>query len=67
MISGIEKIEVLEKPSHGLVGLKWEETRIMFGKTAIEIMWITEAEDNSHYQTRAEHRNVVYISKLSFI
>jgi carbon monoxide dehydrogenase subunit G len=65
VISGIKKIEVMEKPSTGLVGLKWEETRIMFGKTATEIMWITEAEENQFYQTRAEHPNVVYISKLS--
>lgn len=65
VISGIKEIDILEKSSNGLIGLKWEETRIMFGKTATEIMWITEAEENGYYQTRAEHPNVVYISKLS--
>ena len=65
MISGIEEIEILEKPKDGLIGLKWEETRIMFGKSATEIMWITEAELNHYYQTRAESHGSVYISRLS--
>ena len=42
-ISGIEKIEVVEKPAHGLVGLKWRESRTLFGKPAIAEKWITEA------------------------
>ena len=53
VISGIEKIEVLENPDAGLVGFKWRETRTMFGKQATEVMWITEAEENAYYQTRA--------------
>ena len=53
-ISGIEQIEILEQPENGLVGLKWRETRTLFGKTATEIMWITDAVDNDFYTTRAE-------------
>ncbi|MBK9193599.1 MAG: hypothetical protein IPO17_01150 [Flavobacteriales bacterium] len=34
VLSGVEKIEVVEKPATGLVGLKWKETRILFGKPA---------------------------------
>ena len=64
-ISGINRVTILEKPENGLVGLKWEEERTMFVQTATEVMWITEAEDNVYYQTRAERPNVVYISKLS--
>ncbi len=30
-ISGIENIEVLEKPANGLVGLRWRETRMLSG------------------------------------
>jgi len=33
-ISGIEKIEIVEKPANGLVGLRWRETRMLFGKPA---------------------------------
>jgi uncharacterized membrane protein len=64
-ISGIDNVEILEKPDSGLVGLKWEETRTMFGQTAKEIMWITDVEKNRYYQTRAERPDIVYISKLS--
>lgn len=63
-ISGIEKVEVLEKPESGLAGLKWRETRSMFGKQAVETMWITEAEENHYYQTRAENHGMVYISRM---
>src|ERR1700742_2464339 len=52
-ISGIENIEVIEKPASGLVGLKWRETRMYFGKpTAVE-KWITDAAENEFYKTRS--------------
>jgi uncharacterized membrane protein len=63
-ITGIEKVEVLEKPADGLVGLKWKETRTLFGKTAIETMWITIAKENEFYRTRAESHGSLYISNL---
>ena len=63
-ITGIEKIEVLKKPTNGLVGLKWKETRTMFGKTATEIMWITDAKEKESYSTRAESHGAVYITNL---
>ena len=62
VISGIEKVEILEQPVEGLVGLKWEETRTMFGQTATEIMWVTDAEEHVSYQTRAESHGAVYKS-----
>jgi len=65
MISGIKKITILNKPSTGLVGLKWEETREMFGKEATETMWVTDAENNEYYCTRAESHGSVYVTRLS--
>ena len=64
-ISGIQKVEILEQPPSGLVGLKWRETRTMFGKTATEVMWITRAVENSYYETRAESHGAIYISRMS--
>jgi len=64
IIQAIEEIEVLEKPAEGLVGLKWRETRTMFGQTATEVMWITDAKENEFYQTRAENHGAIYVSKL---
>ena len=63
-ISGIEQVEVLEKPENGLVGLQWRETRTVFGKTATEEMRITDAADNDFYTTRAESHGCVYITTM---
>ena len=64
-ISGIETIEVVEKPANGLVGLKWRETRMLFGKPATAEKWITDAVDNEFYKTRAESDGFVFLSVTS--
>jgi hypothetical protein len=63
-ISGIEKIEVLEKPANGLVGLKWRETRMLFGKPAAVDKWITDAAENEFYKTRAEDSGFVFVTTM---
>jgi len=63
-ISGIEKIEVLE-PGNGLLGLKWRETRTLFGKQATEVMWITDVDEERSYRTRAESHGMVYRTTLA--
>jgi hypothetical protein len=65
IISGIENIEVLEKPANGLVGLKWRETRMLFGKPATAEKWITDAAENEFYKTRAESDGFVFLSTTS--
>src|SRR5215467_8527485 len=64
-ISGIEKIEVLEKPANGLVGLRWRETRMLFGKPATAEKWVTDAALNKFYRTRAEDNGFVFLSTMS--
>jgi hypothetical protein len=64
IISGIENIEVLEKPANGLVGLKWRETRILFGKPASAEKWITDAVENEFYKTRAEDGGFVFLTAM---
>src|SRR5437879_5846274 len=63
-IRGIEKIEVLEKPANGLVGLKWRETRMLFGKPASVDKWITDAAENEFYKTRAEDGGFVFLTTM---
>jgi len=63
-IDSIEKIEIFDNPANSLIGFKWKETRTMFGKKATEIMWITEAEENIFYQTRAESHGSLYITRV---
>ena len=64
-ISGIENIEVLEKPANGLVGLKWRETRMYFGKPAAVEKWITDAAENEFYKTKAEDGGFVFLTTKS--
>ena len=64
-ISGIKKIEVLEKPANGLVGLKWRETRMLFGKPATADKWITDAAENEFYKTKAEDGGFVFLTTKS--
>lgn len=64
-ISGIENIEVVETPANGLVGLKWRETRILFGKPATAEKWITDAVENEFYKTRAESDGFIFLSTMS--
>ncbi|HTR80788.1 MAG TPA: SRPBCC family protein [Bacteroidota bacterium] len=65
LISGIEKIEVLEKPKNGFVGLRWRETRMYFGKPATVEKQITEAVENEFYKTRAESDGFEFLSSMS--
>jgi hypothetical protein len=64
IIRGIERIEVVEKPASGLVGLKWRETRMLFGKPATVEKWVTEAAENEFYRTRAEDGGFVFLTTL---
>jgi hypothetical protein len=64
IMSGIEKIEILEKPAKGLVGLKWRETRMYFGKPASVEKWITDAGENEFYKTKAESDGFVFLSTM---
>ena len=64
-ISGIEKIEILERPANGLVGLKWRETRILFGEPATADKRITEAVEHEYYKTRAKDGGFVFLSTMS--
>lgn len=64
VISGIKWVKVLEKPENSLVGLKWQECRELYGKDALETMWVTESQENYYYQTRAESHGTVYESRL---
>lgn len=64
LISGIDKIEIVEKPANGLVGLKWRETRMLFGKPASVDKWITDAAENEFYKTRAESDGFIFLSTM---
>lgn len=64
ILSGVERVEVRERPAHGLVGLRWRETRILFGEPATVEKWITGAAESEYYETRAEDKGFVFVSTL---
>ena len=61
-VSGIQGIEIVERPARGLVGLRWRETRMLFGKPATVEKRITEAVENDYYVTRAESDGYEFIT-----
>ncbi|PWQ97367.1 SRPBCC family protein [Leucothrix arctica] len=67
MISAITAFKLLEAPDDegSLVGLKWTETRKVFGKEAEETLWITDYQPLSYYKTRAQNHGAIYISTMS--
>ena len=64
IISGIEGIEVVAKPAGGLVGLRWRETRMLFGKPATVEKWIIDATENEFYQTKAASDGFVFLTTM---
>ncbi|MCT4632188.1 MAG: SRPBCC family protein [Firmicutes bacterium] len=64
-ISAIEKIEILEEAGESLEGLKWRETRKMFGREATEVMWVSDSEENYYYETLAKSHGMAYVSKMT--
>lgn len=64
IVRGIQRIEVVEKPASGLVGLRWRETRLLFGKPATVEKWITEAVENESCTSRAEQNDFVFLTTM---
>jgi hypothetical protein len=65
IISGVEKIEILNEPVNGLIGLKWRETRMYFGKPSAIDKWITDAIENKSYKTRAEMDGFIFLTTMT--
>jgi hypothetical protein len=62
IIRGIERIEILERPARGLLGLKWRETRMLFGKPESADKRITAVAEGESYETRAEDGGFVFLT-----
>lgn len=63
-ISGIESVQVLDGQVFE-VGLRWAETRVMFGRSATEEMTVTAIDPGRSYTTSSDHDKVHYTSTLS--
>jgi carbon monoxide dehydrogenase subunit G len=65
IIKGIERIEIINEPANGIVGLKWRETRMYFGKPTAIDKWITDAVENNFYKTKAELDGFIFLTTLT--
>ncbi len=65
ILCGVEKIEILSQPESALVGLKWSETRMYFGKPSAIDKWIIDAEENKYYQTCAEMDGFIFLNTMT--
>lgn len=64
-ISGIISVDIIERPDDGVIGLKWREERMMFGKNAFETMRISAAEPGHWYETTAENHGTIYNTRVT--
>lgn len=62
-VSAIKKVEILE-PGTPFLGLKWRETREMFGKESTEVMWIDDCKEFEFYKVRAASHGSKYYTDL---
>ncbi|MDX1765869.1 MAG: SRPBCC family protein [Candidatus Saccharimonadales bacterium] len=64
-LTGVIKVEILSQKQHG-AGLRWRETRKMFGKEATEEMEITKFNAPNMYQVDAESHGSHYTTLFYF-
>jgi len=65
IISGITRIERLDAgPGFG-IGTRWRETRVLFGREAVEEMEVTAIEPERSYTVEADGRGAHYRSVLT--
>ena len=65
-ITGIKQLEVLSEAKSGQ-GVRWRETRVMFGQEATEEMEITRFDEPNSYVVEAESHGTHYTSRFSFV
>lgn len=64
-ITGITKLDILSEIKSGK-GVRWRETRMMFGKEATEEMEITEISPPNSYKVEAASHGMKYVSVFRF-
>ena len=64
-VPGITKVEILSETSSG-EGVRWRETRTIFGKEATEEMEMTSQDIPNSYVVEAESHGNHYTTTLSF-
>ena len=64
VLTAVERIERLDDRASFGVGVRWRETRVMFGRESTEELEVTEVEPQRRYTVRAEASGTSYTSVL---
>lgn len=59
-LHNVSSVDITENPNHTLNGLKWRETRTLFGEQETEEICITEFRENSYYKTHSESHGIAH-------
>lgn len=65
VLTGVTEIERLDDGDDFGVGLRWRETRVLFGKKASEEMEVTAVDEGRSYTVEADSDGVHYRSFMS--
>ncbi len=64
-IKGIDSVDLLSDVPFG-PGFRWRETRTIFGRSASEEMWVTDAQPLLRYEVAASSHGTDYLSTYTF-
>lgn len=66
-IRDISNLEILDGgPAKMVVGSRWRETRVLLGREASEVMWVTEMSQPTSYSVAAVSHGTEYLSQYIF-
>ncbi len=60
ILSGVEKIEIVERPASGIRGLKWRETRLLFGKSVTVEKVVIAGAENEFFSTESKEGGFLF-------
>ncbi len=64
IIKGVREIEIVTPPTTGLSGLRWKETRLLFGEPVTVEKWVTDWAEREFFTSRAEQDGFVFTTTL---
>lgn len=64
IIKGVKQVEVVARPSQGVAGLRWKETRLLFDEAATVEKRVTESKEGVFFTSRAEQDGFVFTTTL---
>ena len=64
VIKGVKQVELIARPSSGMSGLRWKETRLLFDKPETVEKQVTEVTDLEFFTSEAEQDGFVFTTTI---